>query len=96
MKDVTFYLEYSSLKEKSKGTRKNLGNHSGNCLAVHGAWFKSNQVYCKETVAGLPGIPNSVCCGSSTSNEYLTEHCKRISEKQAREIHPNLFEYLDK
>ncbi len=27
--------------------------------------------------------------------EYLGTHCRRISEDQARAIHPKLFEYLD-
>lgn len=34
MKDYTFYLEYPTLKDKRKATRKELGNHSGTVLAV--------------------------------------------------------------
>jgi len=46
-------------------------------------------------VSALLLEPNSIVCGSAVSREYLTEHTRRVSEKAAREIHPELFKYLD-
>ena len=34
MNGVRFYLEYPNSAEKRKATRKRLGNHSGNVIAV--------------------------------------------------------------
>lgn len=96
MNGFTFYLEYPSLKDKRKATRKTLGNHSGNVMAVFGDWFSiAGHYYKKECVSALQNVPNSVVCCSSACDTYIKENGKRISEKQAREIHPNLFTYLD-
>lgn len=48
-----------------------------------------------DAVAGVFDTPNSPVCGTTTTDGYLREDCKRISEARAREIHPALFEYLD-
>lgn len=95
MKGYKFYLEYPSIKDKRKATRKALGNHSGNVLAVFGNWYKiKNLYYKKDCISGVTDKPNSECCGNNVCDEYLLQ-CKRIGEKQAREIHPNLFYVLD-
>ena len=95
MKGYTFYLEYPTTKEKKNATRKMLGNHSGNVIAVFGKWYKSSvNEYQKECVSAVFDHANSVCCGGSVGSEYLTDRCKKISEKQAREIHQNLFNYF--
>jgi hypothetical protein len=39
--------------------------------------------------------PNSPVAGTGVSLDYLRQKCKRISEAQARTIHPVLFEWLD-
>ena len=39
--------------------------------------------------------PNSPVVQSVLLAEYLGTHCKKISEAQARTIHPRLIEYLD-
>lgn len=96
MKGYTFYLEYPTLKDKRKATRKYLGNHSGIVLAVYGDWFSPGGHYSKkECVSSVYDRPNSEVCTSSVCDTYIKDKCKRISEKQAREIHPNLFQYLD-
>ena len=95
MKDYTFYLEYPTLKDKRKATRKELGNHSGTVLAVYGDWFNIGHYYKKECVSSVYDKPNSDVCCSSCDSGYLNDKCKRISDKQAREIHPKLFQYLD-
>lgn len=38
---------------------------------------------------------NSPVCWSGVSLTYLRENYKRVSEAKAREIHPQLFAYLD-
>ena len=97
MKDFTFYLEYPNKTEKNKATRKNPGNHSGNCIAVYETTkleqYKINRCY--ECASAVMDTPNSQINWGAVSPEYLAERCKKISEKQAREIHSNLLNYLE-
>ena len=95
MKGYIFYLEFPTAKAKRKATRKNLVWHSGNCIAV--ASDRAEQVEqwrvnkCYPAFTAVQDIPNNQCCFNQVSPDYLSERCKRISEAQAREIHPNLF-----
>ena len=95
MKGYIFYLEFPTAKAKREATRKNLTGHSGNCIAVTSD--KQEQIEqwrvnkCYPAVSAVQDIPNNPCCFGSVSPEYLLSNCKRISEAQAREIHPNLF-----
>jgi len=99
MKGYIFYLEFPTAQAKRKATRKNLVGHSGNCIAVtsdnNERWeqYKMNRGY--PAIAAVQEIPNSPCCFDSVNSNYLKERCKRISEAQAREIHPNLFYRLE-
>ena len=99
MKGIQFYLEYPNKTEKHKGTRKSLGNHSGNCIAVilneNNRRLWQGNTLCFDVIGNVFDIPNSSCCFSSASLDYLNENCKRISEQQAKEIHPKLFDYLN-
>lgn len=92
MKGFKFYLEYDDEKEKRKATRKNLGDHSGNVVAVFGEF---DHVAVKDCLGAVFFVGNSDVACSTVSYDYLRENCKRISEKQAREIHPKLFARLD-
>jgi len=98
MKNFRFYVEYDSTKEKRKATRKNLGNHTGNCLAIlldgNKPLYHNNSTTI-DCISGVSFIRNSNCCFSGCSTAYLHNNCKRISEKQAKEIHPKLFNYLN-
>lgn len=97
MKNYRFYLEFKDAKSKRKATRLNPCNHSGNVIAtipVNGYWVRDGQIM-NDAIGALQDMPNSVCCGTSCSYGYLRERCIRISEKQARDIHPNLFNYLE-
>ena len=95
MKGYIFYLEFPTAKAKRKATRKNLTGHSGNCIAVTSdkaeqiVQYRKNRCY--PGVSAVQDIPNNPCCFNLVSPYYLAERCKRISEAQAREIHPNLF-----
>ena len=97
MKGLKFYLEYPNNKNKREGTRKKLGNHSGNVIAVidntyHvGGTGKINA----DAIGAVFFHSNSAVVSTGVSDEYLREKCKRISEEQARKIHPKLFNYLD-
>jgi hypothetical protein len=96
MKNFQFFLEYESNKNKRKGTRKQLGNHTGNCIAIF-LPTKSEQYSinkCYEAASAVFYVRNSDLNWGCVSPEYLIDRCKRISEKQAKEIHPKLFEYL--
>lgn len=96
MKDVRFYLEYPSKKDKNEATRKNLGNHSGNCVALyHKNYRVTNDDVLIEAASAVYMWENSDCAFSEVSQGYIDEKCKRISEEQAREIHPQLFTYLN-
>ena len=98
MNGFKFLLEYPNAKERRKATRKNLGNHSGNVIAAFTGrdyrWLDGNKLL-TECISALQDHPNSVVCSSSFCDEYQRERCLRISEAQAREIHPNLFYFLD-
>jgi len=96
MKGVRFYLEYENKTEKNKGTRKKLGRHTGNVLAVffESSWIRHGELIFEAIGAVYFHLNSGVCC-SATSASYLKENCKRISELQARGIHENLFVYLD-
>ncbi|HYW34807.1 MAG TPA: hypothetical protein VE868_05305 [Balneolaceae bacterium] len=95
MKDYRFYLEYPNKKEKNKATRKNLGDHSGTCLAVFGDPFSKDDNIFYECVAALFDKHDSEVTTTSCSWGYLRHSCKRVSADTARQIHPKLFKYLE-
>jgi hypothetical protein len=97
MKDFRFYLEYKTASLKNKGTVKNPGNHMGSCVAVYlptriEQW---NINRCYEAASGVYYRNNPACCWGSVDPGYLTQFCKRIPERLAKEIHPGLIEYLN-
>ena len=94
MKGIRFYLEYPNKTEKNKATVKNLGNHSGNCIAVFLGREHICPDYTREALAAVTFYPNSGTCLTSVSDEYLREKCKRIPEYMAKEIHPKLYNRL--
>lgn len=107
MLGINFYLEYPNKTEKHKGTRKEPGNHRGTVIAVmtkheRGHWSNfpdwhnySSRGPSADAIGALFDEPDSPVCSTGVCPEYLDEKCKRISEKMAREIHPQLFERLD-
>lgn len=95
MKDVRFYLEFPSVTAKRKSGKANAG-HSGNVSAVIQAnTFWRDGRFLREAVSGVFEWPNSGVAGTAVSCEFLRQ-CKRIPERTAREIHPLLFETLDR
>jgi hypothetical protein len=96
MKGIRFYLEYPSKQAKQRATRKSLGNHLGTVIAVETKtfWWVGKE-YFMQAYGGVFNQPNSYVCGTCTTWEYLYDRCKRISEQQAKEIHPKLIDYLN-
>lgn len=96
MKGIRFYLEYPSAAEKRKATRAELGNHSGNVIAA----FEGTEAVGRsgpqvDALAAIQDYPNCPVAGTTVSLDYIEERAKRISEAQAREIHPEMFIRLD-
>ena len=87
MKDTRFYLEFDSTYRKRKG------EHSGNVFAAFPALITSGGRL--EGIGAVFFHPNSAVCGCAASLDYLRTRCKRISERRAREVHPELFRRLD-
>ena len=87
-----FYLEYPSTKDKNKGTRKELGNHCSSVVAImYNQYRIVNDGIMYDGIVGLTVAINPYVASSGVHSGYLKERCKLISEKQARLIHPNLF-----
>ncbi len=96
MNGIKFYLEYPDRKEKNKGTRKKLGNHKHNVVAIIDDTRRiSGSEVVSDAIGAIFYTDNSPVGSTAVSNSYLNEFCKRISEEQAREIHSELFKYLD-
>lgn len=88
MKDVRFYEEFlDKRKKQSAGTV--VAAFVGNGL------YKSGGAWCYDAVGAVHRFPNSPVASTGVARDYLRENCKRVSEKQAREIHPVLFQFLD-
>jgi len=103
MKNYHFFLEYPTAADRRKATRKNLGNHCGTVFAAivrpmqwvparPGAKWADE---CFEGISSTFFRPDSPVSLSSVSNGYKWAQCLRISEAQARIIHPELFKRLD-
>ena len=92
-----FYQEFRDQKTKKRP--------SGNVVAVsvdnkgHPNYYMGTGAMgieaMVEVISAVVDVPNSSVAGGSASRHYLITYTKRISEEKAREIHPNLFRYLD-
>lgn len=84
MRYVRFYAEYSDSRKRIPAE---------NVFAA----FTGNGIH-NNSYEGLGAIfewPNSPVACTSASREFLRKKCKRISEAEARAIHPLLFSRLD-
>lgn len=92
MKGVRFYEEFDNKANKRKGVS------SGNVIALfYDSWRvgEPHQGRLTEAIAAIFCRPNSRVAPISVADTVLWERCKRISEAEARVIHPALFERLD-
>ena len=93
MKEFRFYLDHASAHDKRNG------KHEGNVTAV----VVSNGTYpayptgeaCYDGIGAIFNTPGSDVASTGVSVQWLRENGKRISEAEARKIHPRLFQYLD-
>lgn len=89
MKGVRFYEEFSS---------KRRGISEGNCIAVLAAngyqVVDGDRIY--DAIVAPFGRPNCSPSSGSVASGYLRKKCKRVTEAQARKIHPRLFQLLDR
>jgi len=82
---VRFYEEFQSHSKK---------HTQGNCIAVlysNGTFLSGNY----DAIGAVYFMPNSPVASTSVGMDYLRLNCKRVSETHAREVHPELFAYLD-
>ena len=92
MKGYRFYADYGSASLKQKA------NPASNAIAIlvdddgRPLW---NATACMEAITALFEDADSLVCPSAVTQDYLRQSCKRISESEARWIHPNLFAYLE-
>jgi hypothetical protein len=89
MKDVRFYAEHSTPKDK----RARKGN--GNVLATFSTRYLGRLGPVVEALGAVSYEPNSPVASTGVSGDHLHRYCRRISEAEARKIHPALFERLD-
>ena len=93
MKGVRFYLDHASAHDKRNG------NGNGNVTAIlasNGTYqaYPSNEA-CYDGIGAIFNTPNSDVASTGVSVQWLRDNGKRISETEARAIHPRLFQYLD-
>jgi hypothetical protein len=93
MKNVHFYLDHETTQDKRQG------HHTGNVTAVFtdtgrfSREFDGNYGY--DAVGAVYSTPNSPVASTSVSITWMQTKGKRISEAEARTIHPCLFASLD-
>lgn len=96
MKGYTFHVEYKSNADKRKNRP-----HRGTVVAVeraNGAYLSgtgSPQEIMWGVIGSVEDVPDGGVCGCSVSQAYLRTHCRRVTEAEAREIHPTLFKFID-
>jgi len=85
MNGIRFYLEFTDTSKRKPG---------GTVVAalVGNRLFWSTGKVCYEAIAAVFDWPNSPVAGMGVACDYLRQRCKRISEANARTIHPALFE----
>ena len=71
---------------------------SGNCLATdehtkERSMKKNGTIRC---VAASSREPNSPVGADAVVPGYLRQHCRQITEDQARKLHPRLFDRIEK
>lgn len=91
MKGYRFYKEYDSPQDKRKD------KPNGNVFATdeYQSPFRSEWGWNISGYGSVYPEPDSPCVYTSASMDWLRTCCKRISEHEAREIHPNLFKRIE-
>ena len=87
MQGIRFYLEHDSPAHKRRR------EHNGNVIAIAPANRCPDGSV--EAIGAVYFYPNSPVASTAAGWDYLRTRCKRIAEREARQIHPALFERLD-
>lgn len=98
MKGVRFYQDENGTGIKKQGWKKSFPNGFNGMAVFHENGFWSNYlIYCMEAVAAVQtGAGDGAYGSTSVSSKYIRENCRRVSEKEARKLFPNLFRtYFD-
>ena len=90
MGEMKFYLTYPSRQDLEEA-RDDLGNHSGNVIAVYAGPTPGAQSLSMLAWVPTRNDANSAVTRGKISLIYLTDYCRLISERDARSIHPRLF-----
>ena len=73
---------------------------AGNVIAVNIAAgsFVQEGAICYRAICPAPNHhePNSPVIMALFNAEYLGSHCRLVDESRARDVHPALFEYLER
>lgn len=95
MNGIRFYLEFPSKSAKHRSGKTHKG-HSGNVFAafVANGYHYDGRQSLMEGLGSIFDHPNSPVAGTSAC-ELFFKMAKRIPERLAREIHPELFRRLD-
>ena len=84
----------SMRRGKVHSAKRKPGGNVVAVLALNGAYWSSGKL-CYETIAALFEQPDSPVACTGVALDYLRQRCRRVSEAQARVIHPALFKRLD-
>lgn len=92
MKGMRFYEEYTDQHSRRQS--------AGTCVAVDTETGRLENLgdrlgWVYEGLAAVFTGRNGPVSSTGVSVDYLREWCKRVSEAEARDIHPRLFEWLD-
>jgi hypothetical protein len=102
MKDIRFYAEYPEGVSKRRPV-----SEATNVIALlipedgSSEWYSrpngdGGSLILGECIAGVFDHADSAVAGTCVARDYLIARAKRVPERVARKIHPQLFAYLDK
>lgn len=91
MKGYRFYEEFPSNAAKRK--RQSAGHVVALVLDERRQPLWNGHQY--DCIAGVFDTPNCGVASTGVSPEFLRKNCRRVSEAEARKIHPVLFKWLD-
>lgn len=98
MKGYWFFLEWPGRKARREDSRTAPTKHSGNVIAratTIRPRYVGTKLMHEGYVATYPDPNSPVNRSGSICGDHLRRLCRRISEKRARVIHPELFKRLD-
>lgn len=89
MEGYRFYEEFWGLLSQNRST--------GNVVAVDTNTYQAGEynAFYEGYISKTETLSNGDVGAAIIYKDFLQAHCKRISEKRAREIHPKMFEYLE-